>query len=232
MKQLLKLRKQRVSGFTLLEMVVVVAIIAILTTILVPSVRGYLLKSKLNSANSEAKVLYNSIQTIMQEYEFRERQMSESAFYGEKKQGSFFIKGINGQIDTGSTFAKNSNGTMRTGTAITYTGADHDALGANPATAAADSFGARLARLYSDYDTVSWAAYVKNYTVRGVVCAESATSHYVGGYPLRASERVGDGDITATIAGTNLPILASYCVTAWNDGPDPEAAAPDPAKEE
>ena len=66
MKMLKKDRKQRVSGFTLLEMVVVIAIISILLAVLVPTVRNYLTRSRLHTANSQAKVLFNSMQTIMQ----------------------------------------------------------------------------------------------------------------------------------------------------------------------
>lgn len=218
MKMIQHNRKQRLSGFTLLEMVVVVAIIAILTTILVPTMRGYITKSRLSSANSEAKVLYNSIQTIMQEYEFRERQMEDSAFYGDTKSGEFFIKGVDGTITHAEA------GTRSIGSFVYATGGG-DIIGANLSTADASTFGARLSRLYSDYTTVSWAAYVVDYSVRGVFCANNATTDYVGAYPLRASER-GDNfgsseEITSRIDGCNLDSMKAYSNVAWS-----AAAAP------
>ena len=104
-------RKRKVSGFTLLEMVVVLAIISVLTGILVPTVRGYITRSRINTANSNAKVLFNSIQTIMMEFQFKERTMTESAFYGTEiynltgnDKVFFYVKGENGVIKRIRTF--------------------------------------------------------------------------------------------------------------------------------
>ncbi len=55
------------KGFTLIELIVVIAIIAVLAAILVPAMLGYIRKSKVSSANSAAATLYKGINTALTE---------------------------------------------------------------------------------------------------------------------------------------------------------------------
>lgn len=55
------MKKSNKKGFTLVELVVVIAIIGVLAAILVPSMLGYVKKSRLKTANANAKTAYNAI---------------------------------------------------------------------------------------------------------------------------------------------------------------------------
>ena len=53
------------KGFTLVELVVVIAIIGTLAAILVPTMMSYIKKAKLKSANSNAKIVFNTVNAVV-----------------------------------------------------------------------------------------------------------------------------------------------------------------------
>lgn len=61
--------KKSFKGFTLIELIVVIAIIGVLASILVPAMMGWVRKASINSANSNAKSIFTNAQTIAQEDE-------------------------------------------------------------------------------------------------------------------------------------------------------------------
>ncbi len=63
------MKKSNKKGFTLVELVVVIAIIGVLAAILVPSMMGYVKKSRLKTANANAKTAYNAVATYVADME-------------------------------------------------------------------------------------------------------------------------------------------------------------------
>ncbi|MBO4866720.1 MAG: type II secretion system protein [Ruminococcus sp.] len=60
--------KTNKKGFTLVELVVVIAIIGVLAAILVPTLMGYIKKSRLRTSNASAKVAYNVLMGTIGKY--------------------------------------------------------------------------------------------------------------------------------------------------------------------
>ncbi len=56
-------------GFTLIELIVVIAIIGVLAAILVPAMIGYVSRSKVTNSNASAKSIYNAMNIAMVEME-------------------------------------------------------------------------------------------------------------------------------------------------------------------
>ena len=61
----MKLNKK---GFTLVELIVVMAIIAVLAAILVPTMLGFMNNAKYTQANANAKTIYTAVNSVVADY--------------------------------------------------------------------------------------------------------------------------------------------------------------------
>ena len=107
--QALKAKK----GFTLVELIVVIAIIGVLAAILVPTMLGYVTSSRVTSADSTAASIASTIDTFLTN--------ADTAGYG-MTQANTNIAIITGEVDnTGNwTITQTTAGTFKTGSSVTW----------------------------------------------------------------------------------------------------------------
>ncbi|MBO4877064.1 MAG: type II secretion system protein [Ruminococcus sp.] len=148
------------KGFSLIELIVVIAIISILMAILIPSWGYFIRRSRERSANAKARIIFNAAQNACTEYMQSEKNIAEASRYIGSGDFLFYWESEAkcGELDA-------------TGTAFANTSPSADDL----------KFGRKVNKIIDDM--VVYKIYVKNYKVQSVTCSRFDDDRYVGAYP-------------------------------------------------
>ncbi len=170
---------KKLKGFTLMELIVVIAIIGVLMAIFIPSWMNWIAMTKVRKQNNNARVIFNAAQTVVQDYKFRERKLEDSNKSVGNGKFYFYWDGHTG---------------VATGDAANVGNADF-----------LNAFSYQLNRMYGDSSETAYRIYVENYMVKSVVAATGNTNRNKGSYPVKQKERNNSNVSTFDMNSIALP---------------------------
>lgn len=197
----------RVKGFTLIEMIVVVAIIGILLGILTPAMMSYVRKSRISSANADAKLIYNASQTEVQRFIARERLLPSGHVFDNRKWWIAY------EAQGSKMMALSNGGDVPPALSV---------LDASYADGNDKQFCTeviqRVNSVVSGANEVNWAIYVDNYIVKGCVSANMLNSRYIGFYTASndVSKKRQTEMSSTDYQSSYLQVLKNQAVTTYD----------------
>lgn len=164
-------------GFTLVELIVVIAIIGVLAAILVPAMMGYIRDARFTTANSNAKRIFNAMAAFSQKCETAGKEISN---VDNLNTGVLVIDAPGSDAKVVNVTPCNAN-SLSNETIAEIEKAVNNILGSNAK------------------DTCYKVVYNEKGFPKTVFWAQSSTDEYVGKYPAPTDNETTDGGIANAV---------------------------------
>ncbi|WP_455529610.1 prepilin-type N-terminal cleavage/methylation domain-containing protein [Ruminococcus sp.] len=184
------------KGFTLMELIIVIAIIGILLSVMIPTWGYFITKSRERNANSKAKIIFTAAQTEITRIAARERTMDADDQY--ITNGDFYF------------YSHNGNGAKcnADGSALS----DTENAKYAPSNA---SFGRAVARIADEEGF--YKIFVHNYIVQSVIYCNVESGRYKGTYPM-TTDQLSEDDLDTVRSGDVNEMNMSLMVFRTEEG--------------
>ena len=181
---------RKLKGFTLMEMIIVLAIIGVLIGILAPTMSTYYWKSRVKDANADAKMVYNAAQTAVQKYVSIDRMKTDlwnatQPVAIDRK--SIFSSNFDVIIEYNATtrmFTLKTVDASSTGTSDILSVSVDEPIDktSNDGKVLYQKVVSDILKTVSDADRTNWAVFVNGYIVESAVSANGRGTRNIGYY--------------------------------------------------